>query len=133
VRPHQDRRLLLLVGVGGAVGTLGRWTVAEVVPESAGWPLGTLAVNVVGAFVLGFLLEHLTRRGPETAAGRRWRLGVGTGFCGGFTTYSSFAVELDRLASSGDLPTAIGYAAASLVLGVGAVLAGVLVAARRDP
>lgn len=130
VPAHRDPRLLLLVGAGGAVGTLGRWAVSTVVPTVARWPLATLTVNLLGAFVLGFLLEALLRRGHETPQLRRWRLAVGTGVCGGFTTYSSFAVELDRLVSSGHLGTALGYAAVSLVGGLVAVVLGIACAVR---
>jgi CrcB protein len=121
---------VLLVAAGGAVGTLVRWAVSEVVPTADGFPLATLAVNVVGSFVLGLLLERLTRRGPETPSGRRWRLGLGTGFCGGLTTWSSFAVEVDRLTSTGAVGTAAGYALASLAAGLLAVVAGTALAAR---
>ena len=132
VPAHRDPRLLLLVGAGGAVGTLARWAVSTGVPTTAGWPLATLAVNLLGSFVLGFLLESLLRRGPETRELRRWRLGLGTGFCGGFTTYSSFAVELDRLVSGGHTGTALGYAAVSLVGGLLAVVLGIALAGRTS-
>jgi CrcB protein len=122
--------LLLLVGVGGALGTLARWAVSTGIPAVAAWPLATLAVNLLGALLLGFLLESLRRRGPETPRLRRWRLGAGTGFCGGFTTYSSLAVELDRLVSGGDAAVALGYAAVSLVGGVLAAVLGIALAAR---
>lgn len=129
--PHRDPRLLLLVGVGGAAGTFARWAVGETVPVVGGWPLATLTVNLLGSFVLGYLLERLARPGPETVRARRWRLGLGTGVCGGFTTYSSFAVELDRLVSSGATATALGYAVASLVGGVLAVAAGIALGSVR--
>lgn len=128
--PHRDPRLVLLVGAGGAAGTLLRWAVSEVVPVADGFPLATLAVNVVGSFVLGLLLERLVRRGPETVSALRWRLGLGTGFCGGLTTWSSFAVEVDRLVSTGSPGTAAGYVLASLAAGLLAVAAGVALAAR---
>lgn len=127
---HRDGRLLLLVGAGGAVGTLARWAVGTAVPAVSGWPLATLAVNLAGSFVLGSLLEALRRRGPETPRLRRWRLGVGTGFCGGLTTCSTFAVELDRLVSGGHPATALGYAAASLAGGLVAVVLGAACAVR---
>ncbi|PRY14150.1 fluoride efflux transporter FluC [Kineococcus rhizosphaerae] len=128
---HRDPRLLLLVAAGGTVGTLLRWAASEVVPAAGAFPLATLAVNLAGSFVLGFLLEELLRRGAETPALRRWRLGLGTGVCGGLTTWSSFAVELERLLSGGSAGTALGYAAASLAGGLLAVAAGVALAARR--
>ena len=129
-RPHRDPRLLLLVGAGGAVGTLARWALALAVPVVAGWPSATLAVNLAGAFVLGLLLESLLRRGPETPRLRRWRLGAGTGFCGGLTTWSSFALETERLLTDGRSATALGYAATSLLGGLVAVVLGVALAAR---
>jgi CrcB protein len=128
--PHRDPRLLVLVGAGGAVGTLARWAVSAGVPVVSGWPLATLTVNLLGSFALGLLLESLLRRGPETAALRRRRLGLGTGFCGGFTTFSSFAVELDRLVSGGHPATALGYAAVSLLGGLVAVVLGLACAVR---
>ena len=128
--PHRDPRLLLLVGAGGAVGTLARWALASAVPVVAGWPSATLAVNLAGAFVLGLLLESLLRRGPETPRLRRWRLGAGTGFCGGLTTWSSFALETERLLTDGRSATALGYAATSLLGGLVAVVLGVALAAR---
>ena len=130
VPAHRDPRALLLVGAGGAVGTLARWAVSAQVPAAAGWPLATLVVNLAGSFVLGLLLEALLRRGPETRGLRRWRLGLGTGFCGGFTTYSGFAVELDRLVSGGAPTTALAYAGTSLLGGLLAVGLGVALAAR---
>lgn len=129
---HRDPRLLLLVGAGGTVGTLLRWAVSEVVPVVDAVPLATLAVNVVGSFVLGLLLEELLRRGPETPAAQRWRLGLGTGLCGGLTTFSSFAVELERLLAGGAAGTALVYAALSLAGGLLAVVAGTALAARRS-
>lgn len=128
---HRDLRLLALVAVGGAVGTLGRWGVAEALPAARGWPLATLTVNLVGSFVLGLLLESLLLRGPETPRRQAWRLGLGTGFCGGFTTYSSFAVDVDRLLVDGATGTALLYALVSLVGGLLAVGAGIALASTR--
>ncbi|WP_432510684.1 fluoride efflux transporter FluC [Kineococcus sp. SYSU DK001] len=128
--PHRDPRLVLLVAAGGAAGTLVRRLVAQAVPALDGFPAATLAVNVTGSFVLGLLLEALVRRGPQTPATVRWRLGLGTGFCGGLTTWSSFAVELDRLVSTGAPATALAYAAASLAAGLLAAAAGIALAAR---
>ena len=130
VPAYRDPRSLLLVGTGGAVGTLARWGVSEAVPDQAGWPLATLAVNLLGSFVLGYLLESLLRKGTETRELRRRRLAAGTGFCGGFTTYSGFAVQLDRLVSGGSSGLALGYAAASLVGGLLAAFLGLVLAAR---
>lgn len=127
---HRDPRLLALVALGGAGGTLARYGVSRAVPAAAHWPLATLAVNLLGAFALGLLLEGLLRRGPEDDRRRTLRLLLGTGFCGGFTTWSGFAVELDRLVGDQHPWTALGYAGASLAGGLLAALAGIALAAR---
>ncbi len=129
--PHRDPRLLGLVALGGAVGSGLRYAVAAALPGEAGtWPWATFAVNVVGAFLLGWLLEAIAMRGPETFGLRRLRLFAGTGVLGGFTTYSSLALEAERLAAHGSWPTALAYGAATL--GVGTVAAMLGVAAGRS-
>ncbi len=123
--------LLLLVAGGAVAGTLVRYGLSRAVPTSAGhFPVSTFTVNVLGAFVLGALLEALTRPGPETARRRRLRLLGGTGFCGALTTYSTLAVEADQLVRHHDAALAAGYAAASVLAGLVACGAGVVAAAR---
>lgn len=131
---HRRAGLALLVAIGGAAGSLGRYLVAEALPPQHGWPVGTLTANLVGAFLLGALLEYLGRRGPETPGVQRVRLALGTGVLGGFTTFSSLALETERLLAAGAVGTALGYAAASLVLGLGCAVTGIaVVAGRRRP
>lgn len=123
--------LLLLVAAGAVVGTLARYGLSRAVPTSAGhFPVSTFTVNVLGAFVLGALLEALTRPGPETVGRRRLRLLGGTGFCSALTTYSTLAVEADQLVRHHDAALAAGYAAASVLAGLVACGAGVVAAAR---
>lgn len=139
--PHLDLRLVGLVAAGGAVGTTARWALTEAVGTSAGgWPTATFVANLLGSFLLGALLEGLLRRGPESPRGRLVRLGVGTGVLGGFTTFSSLALEMERLLAGGQVATGVVYGAASVVLGLVACLLGVAAAARhhaarlpRDP
>jgi CrcB protein len=115
-------RPVVAVAVGGAAGCLARHGLLTAVPTApGGFPVGTLLVNLAGAFALGLLLEALARRGDRPLL----RLGAGTGFLGAFTTYSTFAVEIDLLTRDGAAALALGYAAASLVGGVLAVAAGV--------
>ena len=121
---------LLLVALGGALGTLARWAVGRALPPAAGWPLGTLAVNAVGALALGLLLEALARRGAETPRARALRLAAGTGVLGGFTTWSGLALEADRLAAGGDVLQAAGYLLGSVALGLLAASAGIALGAR---
>ena len=124
-----------VVWVGGTAGTAARYLLNRAVPPVAGVPLGTLTINVAGAFALGFLLEGLTRRGPDRGARRVLRLLLGTGFLGGFTTYSALAVDTDSLLRGGQVGHAIGYAGLTVLLGGAASLAGIALAARRrrDP
>ncbi|WP_342586075.1 fluoride efflux transporter CrcB [Xylanimonas protaetiae] len=132
--PHRDPRLLGLVALGGAAGSVARYAVALALPPTgSGWPLGTLVVNVVGALLLGFLLEALARRGPESRRLQRLRLTLGTGVLGGFTTWSSFALETERLLHDGAVLVAVGYMAATLVAGTLAAVVGVLLAQRVPP
>lgn len=123
-------RLLALVGAGGAVGTLARYGLTRWLPTGTGWPRGTLVANLVGALVLGVLLESLARRGPDTGSRRTLRLLVGTGFCGGLTTYSTLAVETVLLTKAHREGLAAGYAATSILAGVALVAVGIGAAAR---
>lgn len=128
VRPaHRRAGLALLVAAGGAAGSLGRYGLAQALPVQHGWPVATLTANLVGAFLLGVLLEALGRRGPETPGVLRARLALGTGVLGGFTTFSSLALETERLLAEGAAGTALAYAGATLVAGVACAAAGVAV------
>ncbi|WP_375483724.1 fluoride efflux transporter FluC [uncultured Jatrophihabitans sp.] len=120
-----------LVVAGGVAGTAARYGLARAFPTRSGhWPTGTFVANLVGAFVLGVLLEALLRSGPDTGVRRRLRLLLGTGFCGGFTTYSTFAVEADLLVRDHHTGLAVGYVAATLVAGAVLSVAGIALAAR---
>jgi CrcB protein len=114
-----------LVALGGAVGTGIREALALTWPAPAGGiPVTILLINVVGTFVLGALLESLARRGLDEGRRRAIRLLVGTGVLGGFTTYSSLAVDTASLTGSA-LGVAFAYAALSLVVGAAASVAGI--------
>jgi CrcB protein len=127
---HLRGRSLGLVFAGGSVGTAARYGLSRLVLPVSGVPVGTLAVNVVGAFVLGLLLERLARTGPDDGRRRDLRLGVGTGVLGGFTTYSALATDTASLLSAGRLAGAAGYAFGTLVLGLLAAATGIWVAGR---
>ena len=105
------------VFAGGCVGALARAGLTEALPPTAGgWPWATFAANLVGAFVLGWVAATLHR-------GRR-RAFLATGVCGALTTFSGFQLELVELLDRGRVEIAAGYGAASLVLGLWAVLLG---------
>jgi CrcB protein len=125
---HLRPRYILLVGLGGALGTLARYGVGLVVPHPWQLPWPTLTVNLFGAFLLGALLEGLARRGRDEGRRRTLRLLVGTGFMGGFTTYSSLAVESAQLLRDDRLWAAAGYGIVTLVVGLLASLFGMWVA-----
>lgn len=128
--PHLSPALVGVVALGGAVGTGARYLAVVLIPRVGGWPWPTYAVNLVGAFVLGWLLEALVRRGPDHGHRRVVRLLVGTGFCGGFTTYSSFAVDIDTLLRGGSVAIALAYAVSTVVVGFLLSALGIWVGAR---
>jgi fluoride exporter len=120
----------ILVFVGGALGTAARYGLGHALPtESGRWPTGTFVANLVGALVLGALLEALVRAGPDAGWRRRLRLLVGTGFCGGLTTYSTLAVEGDLLLRDHHQTLALAYLSATVVVGLLATVAGIALAA----
>lgn len=122
-----------LVFIGGAVGTAIRAALEAAMPaQPGGWPWTTFAINVSGSFLLGLLLETLSLRGPDAGLRRYLRLGVGTGVMGGYTTYSTFAVETVRLfgVGGGAVFIGIGYALGSVILGLAGAFAGMWLATR---
>ena len=135
VRPgHRVRPAsIALVALGGVVGTAGRYGLELAVPTpTGGWPWATFVVNLVGAFVLGALLEALARSGADLAVRRRVRLLIGTGFCGSLTTYSTFAVEINLLVRAHEPVTAFGYLAVSVVAGIAVTAAGIAAATNHQ-
>jgi fluoride exporter len=115
--------------VGGAVGALARASIAQALPHhGAQWPWATFSVNLAGALLLGWLT---TRLAEHVAPTLYWRFLVGTGFCGALTTFSTFQVETIRLAKDGHSGVAVGYATASLALGMACAIGGTLLARRR--
>jgi CrcB protein len=131
---HRRPRLVALVALGGAAGTAARALVAALLATAgagpSGWPWATVTVNLSGAFLLGMLLEHLARTGPDDGRLRDVRLLVGTGLLGGYTTYSTLALDTVRLATAGSPGTAVASALVTLVLGVVAAAAGMATGAR---
>lgn len=130
---HLRPALIGLVALGGAAGSTARYGIELLLPDAGatgGWPLATLTVNLLGAFALGFGLEALARLGRETPLRRDVRLVGGTGFLGGFTTYSALALETERLLSGGQAGTAVAYVLVTIAAGAAACLAGVLLGER---
>lgn len=112
----------LLVALGGALGSVARygvnvWTTRAFGP---GFPWGTLTVNVVGGLVMGLIAATLALRGGSNEL----RVFLMTGIMGGFTTFSAFSLDAVALWERGEVGTAALYVAASVVLSIGALFAG---------
>jgi fluoride exporter len=114
-----DNRELAAVFVGGAIGTVARAALSVLAaPDPQRWPWPTFAVNIVGAFLLGYFTTRLLERLPLSSYRRPL---LGTGLCGGLTTFSTMQVETVRMLEHRNYGLAIGYTAASLVAGLVAV------------
>ena len=121
-----DVQRLLWICAAGAVGTAARYLIGLWAGRrfGPGFPYGTLAVNLIGCFLIALVVElAVTREWPETT-----RLAMTVGFLGGFTTYSSFNNETMRLAGNGAVGAASVNVLLTLVGGLGAGLLGILVA-----
>ncbi len=92
-------------------------------------PLTTLGINLLGALLLGLLLEALVRRGPDAGGRRILRLLFGTGLLGGFTTYSALATDSALLLHGGAVAVALAYAFGTVVLGGAATWLGIVMGA----
>ncbi len=113
---------LLYVMVGGAVGSGARYLTGRAMTAllGAGYPFGTLAVNLVGGLLMGVLVGVLARN----AAPEGWRLLLGVGVLGGFTTFSSFSLDVVTMAERGAPGLALGYILVSVIGSIAALFAG---------
>ena len=117
--PRADRRELAAIFAGGALGTLLRAALAEAFPHPAtAWPWPTFGVNIAAAFLLGYFVTRLQERLPLSAYRRPL---LGTGLCGGLSTFSTMQVEILKMISAGAWGLAAGYAAASIAAGYAAI------------
>ena len=123
--------LYVCVAIGGMLGSLARYLASLAIPVFAGFPLATLFVNITGSFVIGF---YSTLSGPDGRlfASTRQRQLVMTGFCGGYTTFSSFSLETFRLLHDGMTAIALLNIAVSVVTWLVAVWLGHLAASRLN-
>ena len=119
-------RWLAVIFAGGALGTSVRAGLGGAFPATPGtWPWATFLINLSGALLLGALLEGLSIGGPDQGWRRGLRLGLGTGLLGGYTTYSTFAVETLQLLQAGQWLAGLGYATLSVIVGTLAAFAGI--------
>lgn len=110
---------VLLVGIGGFFGSSARYLVSLIpIKETTIFPVHTLFVNIIGAFLIGILAAVLR----DDVINHRFNLLLRIGFCGGFTTFSTFTLETLSLVERGYVFTACIYVLASVILGIGAIL-----------
>ncbi|QGN55289.1 fluoride efflux transporter CrcB [Novosphingobium sp. Gsoil 351] len=123
-----------LVALGGGAGAVLRYQTGRMLTGVLGpaavatFPWATLVVNVSGSLAMGLLAGWLARHGPDAqGAGETWRLLIGVGVLGGFTTFSAFSLEMALLIERGQASTAFVYAAISLLAGLTALYIGLIV------
>ncbi len=120
-------RAYLAVAIGGTLGCWARYLMTNLVQALLGgeFPYATLSINVLGSFLMGFLFVLTLERMMVSPF---VRLGMLTGFLGGFTTFSTFAMETLLLAEQGESTKAAAYVVLSVVLGVAAAVGGAYIA-----
>lgn len=120
-------RIVLIIFFGGGIGSMSRYLVNRWVTGliTSAFPYGTFLVNMIGCFLIGFLVFFTERLGANAL---NWRLFLVTGFCGGFTTFSSFSFENVQLISTHQLFIMLIYSAGSIALGLYATYIGILLA-----
>jgi len=117
----------LAIAIGGTLGCWARYAMTNMIQSIYGrdFPYATLLINVLGSFLMGFLFIETLER---LAVSPYIRIGILTGFLGGFTTFSTFAMETLLLAEQGEGGKSILYVALSLILGFFAAFGGAYIA-----
>lgn len=118
-------RSILLVGIGGLLGSIARYLIAVLFAEkfTTSFPASTFTVNLLGCFLIGIIFA-VSEKGNILSP--EWRVFLTTGFCGGFTTFSTFSYESLRLLQDGEFLYLAINVAASVVLGLAATYLGIL-------
>jgi CrcB protein len=118
--------LVWYVAFGSAVGGASRYALSSFIQQRAGtFPAGTLIVNITGSLILGFLMRYAL---GSTSVSAETRALLTTGFCGGYTTFSTFSYETIALIQDGDYRRAATYVVASVALSLVATFLGIFVA-----
>jgi CrcB protein len=121
---------LLFVALGGAVGSVSRYVLNDRARAifGTGWPSGIFTINVLGGFLMGCLVGVLALRGG--ADQEKWRVLIGVGVLGGFTTFSSFSLDVALMVGRKAYGQAAAYSLASVVVSVVALFAGLMLMRR---
>lgn len=117
-------KISLIIGLGGFLGSISRYWLSFIVDKTffGAYPYGTFTVNIIGCFLLGLIYAFADR---EQVMTQEMRFFLATGFCGSFTTFSTFSYENQLLYQEGEWTTLITYIVLSVVLGILATIAGV--------
>ena len=116
---------LVYIALGGALGASGRHLIGQMIQKGAGhgFPLGTMGVNVIGSFLMGVLIGWLALR---VDGGQNWRLFLGVGLLGGFTTFSAFSLDAILLLERKAYGPFIAYVGGSVILSLAALMIGLI-------
>lgn len=117
-------RIFLLIGLGGFIGSVCRYYSQQLAARFflSTFPYGTLAVNIIGCFLVGLIFGFADK---GNVLSPEWRMFLATGFCGGFTTFSTFSYESTQLINNGEYLYLALYISASVIIGVFATFAGI--------
>jgi len=115
------------VAIGAALGGLARFYLADVIQHRAGidFPAGTLVINITGSFLIGFFLRYALQ---SAVIGPEMRIFLTTGFCGGYTTFSTFSYETITLLQDGEYGRASLYVGSSVAFALAATVLGIAAA-----
>jgi CrcB protein len=126
--PTIDRREIAAIFAGGALGTLARAVVSEELPHApTQWPWSTFIVNIAAAFLLGYAVTRLQERLPLSSYRRPL---IGTGICGGLSTFSTMQVDILKMLDAHAWGLAAGYTVASVVAGYATIQVATAMARR---
>jgi CrcB protein len=122
-------RIFWSVAVGGALGCVSRYYLTAFIQQRAGpsFPLGTLLINITGSFLLGFIMRYALQSGAVSA---ETRMLLTSGFCGGYTTFSTYSYETAMMLDDGEYGRAALYVGSSVVLALAGTLLGFAAANR---
>jgi len=112
----------LLIFIGGGFGSMARYALGKWLNTNNAIPYGTMIANVLGCFIIGLVMGYILK---SNNSHQNLALLIGTGFCGGFTTFSTFSFENQTFLKNGDFLNFITYTSSSLLLGLAAVFLGV--------